>query len=250
MSEQTDAVIYHINNAITYASDLQQKADQSFAAIFAELQHAADVARGMDVDQKPDDVIVLPSKSKGIDVSHYQGTIDWQKVKASGVVFAFIKATEGTSLTDNLFLHNWQTAKAIGIPRGAYHFYRFAADPIAQANFFVSLINNDLGELSPVVDVEEDISPVDVSKTIKVFCERVFELTGRRCMIYTGAWWWTTKRLGGPQPWAKEYPLWIAAYVSPPPRIPDDWSAWSFWQYSNKGSINGISAAVDLDMSA
>lgn len=249
MSAQTDQVLYHLKNAQAYANDLQRKTDESIGAITAELQHAADILIGMDDDNQPSDVI-LPPKSKGIDVSHYQGTINWQQVKAAGIVFAFIKATEGTTFVDNLFLHNWQTAKAFGVARGAYHFYRFAADPIMQADHFVELLNKDFGELLPVVDVEEDISPVDLTKTVKVFCEQVFKLTRRRCLIYTGAWWWTAQRVGGAQAWVKDYPLWIAAYVTGAPRIPPDWTAWAFWQYSNKGAVVGIAGNVDLDVSA
>ncbi len=194
--------------------------------------------------------LVLPPKSKGIDVSHYQGTIDWKAVKAFGIVYAFIKATESANITDSAFSTNWNNAKAAGVARGAYHFYRFGTDPVAQANYFVAQILGDLGELQPVLDAEDTATPAHADD-LRVFCERVFTITGKRCIIYTGNWWWTVQRLGGAQPWVKDYPLWIAYWSAtvPKPPLPVDWTTWAFWQYTNSGNVSGISGAVDLDVS-
>lgn len=215
-----------------------------------DLVYAAGLLEDDPVDPPTTLPFVLPPNSNGIDVSKWQGAIDWPKVKAGGLVsFAFIKASEGIGGRDPLFVANWSGAKLAGIPRGAYHFYRFAFDPILQANFFCSLLGQDVGELPPVLDVEDDVKFVKADSTIKAFCERVFELTGKRCLIYTGAWWWTASRLGQAQPWVKDYPLWIAAYV-PKPSVPKDWMKWTFWQYANNGRIDGINGNVDLNLSA
>lgn len=200
------------------------------------------------VSPMPPGQVTLPPKSRGIDVSHYQGLIDWAKVKAAGIAFTFIKASEGANIADSLFMRNWTEAKKASIPRGAYHFYRFAVAPLTQANFFVSQLGEDIGELWPVIDVEEDIKPVNAGTSIRVFCDRVFALIGRRCLIYTGAWWWTAARLGGAQAWVKDYPLWIAAWVQVPP-IPSDWKSYTIWQYSSTGHVDGINGNVDLDVS-
>ena len=82
---------------------------------------------------------------QGIDVSHYQGTVDWGKVKSTGKVFAFAKATESTGSTDSQFATNWAAMKAAGVIRGAYHFFHADQDAAAQANHFlqVAQISND-----------------------------------------------------------------------------------------------------------
>ena len=192
----------------------------------------------------------LPAGAKGIDVSHYQGAIDWAKVKAAGIQFTFIKASEGTGWIDDHFKRNWANSKAAGIPRGAYHFYRFSYDPVKQADHFLEQLGSDLGELSPVVDAEDTTTTTVKGDDLRVFCERVFEKTGRRCLVYTGGWWWTAQRLGGPQPWVKDYPLWIAFYsdTAKQPSIPKDWATWAFWQHSNHGAVDGISGSVDLNV--
>ncbi len=217
------------------------------------IQAADNVAAVMDPGNLPAP-FTLPTRSRGIDVSHYQSSIDWHKVKDAGIAFAFIKASEGIGFIDSQFKSNWANSKEAGLPRGAYHFYRFAFDPIRQADFFVTQMGQDFGELPPVVDVEEDIKPVVLSSSIKLFCDRVFQSTNKRCLIYTGAWWWSQIRIGtDPQEWVKDYPLWLAAYVSEQAvskYVPRDWQTWSFWQYANNGRVNGINGNVDLDVSA
>ena len=84
------------------------------------------------------------STTNGIDVSHYQGTVDWVKVKATGITFAYAKATDGNTYTDPQFHTNWQGMRAAGILRGAYHFYETNDDPVTQANNFI----NALGSLA------------------------------------------------------------------------------------------------------
>src|SRR3954471_21486658 len=94
------------------------------------------------------------ARMSGIDVSHYQQEIDWQQVRRVGVAFAFIKASEGINVSDPMFNHNWRGAKAARILRGAYHFFRPQLDAEAQVNLFLDRIQNDAGELPPVLDVE------------------------------------------------------------------------------------------------
>ena len=89
----------------------------------------------------------------GIDVSYAQGEIDWHAVRAAGVAFAFVKATEGTSIQDARFARNWVEAKSAGIRRGAYHFFHFGDDPVAQASDFLASAKPQEGDLLPAVDV-------------------------------------------------------------------------------------------------
>src|SRR5689334_1580650 len=88
---------------------------------------------------------------QGIDVSHYQGVIDWNQVAEAGTAFVFIKATEGTSYVDPQFQDNWSGAKAAGLLRGAYHFFQPGEDPQQQAEYFLSVVQTVPGDLPPVL---------------------------------------------------------------------------------------------------
>ncbi len=182
--------------------------------------------------------------AEGIDCSHWQGTMDW-KVAASKVSFAFIKATQGNNVVDGMFATNWAGAKAAGLLRGAYHYFRNGVDPLAQAELFVKTCGGDYGELPLALDYEDTAQPPDVAQA-RLFLQRVQELTGRPCCIYTGKWYWKFPQAVG---WASDYDLWIASYTTLP-SVPSDWKDWTFWQYSSNGSgadYGASSALIDLD---
>ena len=90
----------------------------------------------------------------GIDVSHYQGEIDWAAMKQQGMDFAYIKATEGSAHEDECFDKNWEQAKAAGMLRGAYHFFSFESEGKKQAEHFIKKVGDLKGSLIPVIDVE------------------------------------------------------------------------------------------------
>lgn len=187
-----------------------------------------------------------PVSREGIDVSLYQGVIDWAKVSTQKA-FAFIKATQGNNIVDPKFDMNWANAKAAGVPRGGYHYYKFNIDPTAQANLFCSKLLPDKGELPPVVDVEDTTAPADATK-LKQFIDLVTVRLGVRPVVYTGTWFWNNARWGGPVTWAKDYDLWIAFYSAvSAPVIPSDWATWKYWQYSSTGRVAGINGNVDLN---
>lgn len=201
----------------------------------------------------------LPAHSLGIDVSKHQGVIDWPVVKASGKVsFVFVRASIGTTL-DPMFAVNWRGAQAVGLPRGAYHYFWGGIAAKAQANFLLSALQGDLGELRFVADCE-DVKNHLSGSDLRTFCETLTDQTGRRPMIYTGDWWWDSPQyLTHPQTWAADYDLWLAAYVGNQQvtqYVPDDWKlagkSWAFWQYGQgaPNSIPGIATAIDLDVSA
>ena len=107
-----------------------------------------------DTDSVGEDVISCAAGStvKGVDVSHFDGAIDWAAARRDGVAFAIIKATEGTSFVDNHFATNWTNTRANGIIHGAYHFFRPKSDPVAQADFFVQVAGSPKsGDLPPVI---------------------------------------------------------------------------------------------------
>ncbi|PKN53927.1 MAG: hypothetical protein CVU56_29285 [Deltaproteobacteria bacterium HGW-Deltaproteobacteria-14] len=183
----------------------------------------------------------------GIDVSKWQGTIDWGAVKNAGVRFAFIRVADGASYYDPQFQTNWANAKAAGIPRGAYQFFRADEDPVAQADLLISKINAyGAGELPPVVDVEttEGQSAATIANRVGQWLARVDSQLGVKGVVYAGSYFWEDNV--GSAAFAGN-PLWVAHWTSGCPTIPSQWADWTFHQYSATGSIPGISGDVDLD---
>lgn len=191
----------------------------------------------------------VTSTLRGIDVSEFQGTIDWPRVRASGVEFAFIRASYGRSRIDATFAANWARAAAAGVKRGAYQFYRPSQDPIQQADVLLETMGNlAAGDLPPVIDVEvgEGAGDATIVNGVRRWLERVEAATGVRPIVYTSWGFWSG--LSGASSLAR-YPLWVANYDVRCPEVPTNtWSAYSFWQYSDHGRVSGISGPVDLDV--
>jgi len=188
----------------------------------------------------------------GIDVSHHQGIINWGKVAGEGVKFAFIKATDGTSFVDPKFERNWEGARSVGIPRGAYLFFRQGLDGAAQAKHFLEVAPLTAGALLPVVDVEDfnGIGARDyVEQLVQCVTKIKSSLKGRWPIIYSSASVW--RSLGNPDD-LSDAPLWVAHYTSAPkPKIPQVWESYAFWQYSESGHLAGITDGnVDFDIFA
>ncbi|MGB8519819.1 MAG: GH25 family lysozyme [Candidatus Tumulicola sp.] len=188
---------------------------------------------------------------KGIDVSYAQGDIDWHAVRAAGIAFAFIKATEGASIQDAQFARNWPVAKSVGIHRGAYHFFHFSDDPVAQAHYFLASAKPQKGDLLPAVDVETADGISDASELVtrlSQFTSTVEKaLKGRRMVVYTNLDFWSSN-IQGSDAFAG-HPLWVAEYNrDPSPALPQGWRGWTIWQHDNAGTVNGITGAVDLDV--
>ncbi len=195
--------------------------------------------------------------TEGIDVSHWQGVIDWTKVHGARKRFAYIKASDGTSFVDDRYAANRAGAKAAGLDVGAYHFARpdaTAGDAVAEADHFVDTAAWSRGELLPVLDLEQAGGlSVDALQTwVRTFLGRVAERTGVRAIIYVSPSFWTTRM--GDTTWFADHgyqAIWIAHWTSAEaPRMPaSDWSSrgWTYWQYSSDGSVPGISGRVDLD---
>lgn len=189
------------------------------------------------------------SQVLGIDVSSYQGNIDWLAVK--GVSFVFIKASEGSTFTDPRFALNWACSKVVGIPRGAYHYYRNGVDPLAQVKKFIDVLGSDKGELPPVVDVEDETFIADYD-SLMTFCVSLSVRLGVTPSIYTRSSYWD-----GPQFWTHPFKwtlkndLWVADYGKVDvPHLPSDWTDWKFWQYGQgNGKDYGCqSPTVDLNV--
>jgi lysozyme len=191
-------------------------------------------------------VSTAASTVPGIDVSHYQGEISWAEVARSGIVFTYIKATQGVTGVDSQFQINWNGAQEAGLLRGAYHFYQPDDDPVQQADHFLSTVPLGQGDLPPALDVEISTgqSAAKIIQGIQTWLTRVQQATGRIPVLYTDPSFWatlSTSQFGA-------YPLWIAEYGSlSAPKLPTGWTAWTFWQHSETGTVPGISGTVDLD---
>lgn len=196
-------------------------------------------------DELPTGPAPVDGPLPGIDVSHWQGTIDWSAVAADGVEFAFVKATEGGDYTNPRFAENWAGARRAGVVRGAYHFFRPRTDAAAQAAHFLRTVRLAPGDLPPVLDVEvtDGRSAESIAAGVLTWLQEVERATGRRPVVYTRASFWTAQMGGGLGP----YPLWVAHYGVSAPSIPAGWSGWTFWQHSDAGRVDGISGAVDLN---
>ncbi len=184
----------------------------------------------------------------GIDVSHWDGAIDWGKMKAAGVEFAFLKATEGTTFLDPQFATYWKAAPQAGIIRGAFHFFRPAADALKQADFFVDTAGVPVaGDFPLTIDLEttDNLPAAEVAAGALAFLARVEERTGRVPIIYTSARVFDTV-LGTPAGF-EHYLLWDAQWnVSCPNISSPTWTNWAFWQTNDNGQLGGLSN-LDLD---
>jgi GH25 family lysozyme M1 (1,4-beta-N-acetylmuramidase) len=184
----------------------------------------------------------------GIDVSYYQGVIDWPTVKASGIEFAFIRLSDGANFRDPKFDVNWQGAKSAGVIRGAYQFFRPGQNVDTQANMMIAAIGTyQPGDLPPVIDVEatSNLSPATVATRVKEWVAKVKAALGVDPIVYTGKYFWRDQ-VGGERALATNA-LWIAQYTSLCPDIPTPWTRWTFWQHSDRGTVSGIRERVDLN---
>ena len=187
----------------------------------------------------------------GIDISHHQGTIDWELLRNQATIdsmplsFVFIKATEGGDIVDRQFERNFAAARRFGIMRGAYHFYRTSTPAKLQAEHFMRHVKLEEGDLPPVLDVE--VKPADVS--IEAFRQGILEWLVRveqhykvKPILYT---YHSFRQQYMNDSVFNIYPYWIAHYYVDSLRYR---GPWAFWQHSDQGQLPGISEKVDLDV--
>ncbi|WP_187972085.1 GH25 family lysozyme [Aquibium microcysteis] len=188
----------------------------------------------------------------GTDVSKYQGPVDWEKARASGISFAFIKATEGGDRVDEFFHRNWNAAKLAGVPRGAYHFFYFCRPAIEQAQWFIRHVPRDRTALPPVLDMEwNHLSPscklrppaATVRAEMKVFLDAVEKHYGKRPIIYTSIDFWEDNGLSG----FSGYDWWLRS-VADHPDTRYGRQNFLFWQYTGTGIVPGIRGDADINV--
>jgi lysozyme len=196
---------------------------------------------GLWIPNYPSEVTYLV---RGIDVSHHQKEIRWDAVKASGIHFAYIKATEGADFIDAQFSENWRGAETAGLVRGAYHFFTLGVPGALQASNFITAVPIDSQALPTAIDLElsgynvrRTQSPNEFAKELSVFFDTVSARYGKLPVIYTT------------HDFQKKYlktmsvdRLWIREIITQPRQN------WMFWQFSERGRIHGIHGFVDLDV--
>lgn len=178
---------------------------------------------------------------QGVDVSEYQGEIDWPALARQGISFAFVKATEGSGYTDPFFAQNLSGAQAAGLYVGAYHFFSYDSPGQTQAENFIAAVPQTPGALPPVVDVEYYGSyylfPQQAQKARRELAVLLHALEahyGQKPILYTTARAWRQYICGA----FEEYPLWLRSVYGPPA---ENGPQWAFWQYTDRGRLAGIS---------
>jgi lysozyme len=185
----------------------------------------------------------------GIDVSYYQETIAWPRVRRAGIRFAFVRVSDGLTFRDSRFVRNWREARDVGILRGAYQFFRPEQDALAQADLMIAALERDPGELPPVIDVEDSggQAPMVIAARVRVWTDRVRGRLGVEPIVYTGPDFWRTRVDSAD---LTRQPLWLAHYTRECPQVPAPWRSWAFWQHSDTGRVPGIKGKVDLNVFA
>lgn len=182
----------------------------------------------------------------GIDVSHHQKRIDWDRVTRRNTVhFAFIKATEGADFTDSLFCYNWQSVAQTPIRRGAYHFFRPRSSGYLQALHYLATVDFQDGDLRPVLDVEvtDNVPPHILLEEMRIWLLTVERALNVRPIIYSNQDFYDRYLAG----LFDHYPLWVARYSWEQPVLSTG-RRWDCWQYSNEGNVEGIPGHVDLNV--
>ena len=186
----------------------------------------------------------------GIDVSKYQGDIDWDAVRGSGTKFAFIKATEGGDHADEKFSANWNGAKAAGLARGAYHFAFWCRGAQEQAEWFTSHVPYEADALPPVLDVEwittsrtcpRKIPGWKAREMMQTMLDQMERTYGKRPVIYSTVDFYEEVLSGGAFP---DYPIWVRS-TKYEPNVKYGSRRWHFWQYQSDGRVAGIRGDVD-----
>jgi lysozyme len=214
----------------------------------------ADAKKGLRTDTKPHRGVSRAHKMpvQGIDVSKWQGDIDWRKVQAAGVQFAYIKATEGGDHIDPKFHQNWRGAKRAGVLRGAYHFVYWCRPAHEQALWFVLNVPSDPDALPPVLDVEWNahsktcpsrISPARARAKIEVLLDAMRAHTGKEPIIYTDITFHKQVLQGR----LRDRNFWLRSVAAEPRKVYRD-RPWLFWQFTTTGRVNGIQGTVDRNV--
>ncbi|MBQ8224484.1 MAG: glycoside hydrolase family 25 protein [Bacteroides sp.] len=185
----------------------------------------------------------------GIDISHHQGEIDWEQLSTDKnlkfpIHFIFMKATEGGDYADNTFTYNFEQARTHGFIRGAYHYFTPQTDPLKQAEYFISNVALQAGDLPPVLDVEVKgrKTPEELKAAVRTWLQRVEQHYGIKPILYTS---YKFKERYLNDSIFNTYPYWIAHYYVDSVRYQ---GKWHFWQHTDVGTVPGIDEKIDLNV--
>jgi lysozyme len=188
--------------------------------------------------------VAAPSASlaHGIDVSQYDGALDWSKIAASGVSFAIARVSDGLDYPDPYFAKNWAGMKANGVIRGVYQFFRPEQSAVAQADLLLKATTFEPGDLPPFLDFEvtDNQSAATMTAGIAAWCREIQSKTGLTPLIYTSHRVWTGIGVTAPA----GVQLWVSNWGVASPAMPSAWTQWTFWQYTNTSTAPG---APDAD---
>lgn len=187
----------------------------------------------------------------GVDVSRWQGDIDWVKLRSQGANFAYIKATDGGDHLDPMFRRNWRAAQEAGLKRGAYHFFYWCRTAGEQADWFIRNVPRVEGALPPVLDVEyngesrckQRLSRARILEKMKVFLDKLEAYYGQRPIIYTAPDFYRDNLEGE----FLNYPFWLRSVAAHPKKVYPG-RKWVFWQYSGSGLSHGVDGRIDLNV--
>ncbi|MEM6293665.1 MAG: GH25 family lysozyme [Myxococcota bacterium] len=208
-----------------------------------------------DAAPSPDVTCADGETIKGIDISKWQGDVDWDAVAADGVKFSFVRVSDGINTQDQYFDKNWEESRAAGIYTGVYQFFRPNQSVLGQADYLLEQMGCDMNartcpitdmDLPPVIDVEHrpsGWSKNQMRNAVRTWIERVEDF-GLEPVIYTGRYFW--RDYVDSDEW-RDHPLWLAHYTNNCPNIPNDWSDWDFWQFTDSGSISGVNGPTDTN---
>ncbi|MGR3760548.1 glycoside hydrolase family 25 protein [Roseobacteraceae bacterium NS-SX3] len=187
----------------------------------------------------------------GIDVSRYQGEVDWRRVKSAGVAFAYIKATEGGDVADPRFRQNWAGARRAGVARGAYHYFYFCRPAEEQARWFIRHVPRDSRALPHVLDMEWNHMSKTCTKRpdgakvraeARKFLDILERHYGRRPVVYTTVDFYRDTGIGK----LRGTEFWLRSVAGHPREIYPG-APWRMWQYSGTGLVPGVAGKVDLN---
>lgn len=180
---------------------------------------------------------------QGIDLSHHNAVADWSPITSSDLSFVILKATDGLDYLDPTFADRFKALEAVGMVRGAYHFYETNDDPKRQAEWFIQNVPLKAGDLPPIVDIERVKAPTPgtLAEDFKIFLETIEAHYGRKPIIYTGPKFWMHVMKAQ----LPSYPLWIAEYGAAQPTIPQGWHGWTLWQYTQSLDVPGLEGVAD-----
>jgi lysozyme len=185
---------------------------------------------------------------QGVDVSVYNGTVDWAQVKASGRVFAIARVSDGLNSLDSKFAADWSGIRAEGLVRGVYQYFEPGQNPVAQADLLVSKIGSlEPGDLPPIIDVETagGQSNATIVANVKAWLDEIEAKLGVKGIIYCASGFWNA--LPNTSQFSSNI-VWVANYGVSCPSMPTPWTHWSMWQYSGTGTCPGMTGEVDLDV--